>query len=102
MPDLDADADLSGYDVLIVGKAALTPDGPGPNVDSVRNGLKVIVFEQVAGAGRAFWLPRGGIRSATTCSSGCRDHPTLAGLDVENLRDWRGEATLLPPRLNTQ
>ena len=24
-----ADADLSGYDVLIVGKEALTPDGPG-------------------------------------------------------------------------
>jgi beta-galactosidase len=23
----------------------------------------------------------------------------LAGLDVENLRDWRGEATILPPRL---
>ena len=27
------------------------------------------------------------------------DHPLLAGLDAENLRDWRGEATLLPPRL---
>ena len=27
------------------------------------------------------------------------DHPLLAGLDVENLRDWRGEATILPPRL---
>jgi hypothetical protein len=28
------------------------------------------------------------------------DHPLLAGLDGENLRHWRGEATLLPPRLN--
>ncbi|MBE3068674.1 MAG: hypothetical protein IMZ66_00400, partial [Planctomycetes bacterium] len=27
------------------------------------------------------------------------DHPALAGLDAENLRDWRGEATILPPRL---
>ena len=27
------------------------------------------------------------------------DHPLLAGLDAEHLRDWRGEATLLPPRL---
>ena len=43
---VEADADLSGYDLLIVGKAALTPDGPGPNVAGVRNGLKVIVFEQ--------------------------------------------------------
>ena len=28
------------------------------------------------------------------------DHPLLRGLDVESLRDWRGEATILPPRLN--
>jgi hypothetical protein len=27
------------------------------------------------------------------------DHPALAGIKTENLRDWRGEATLLPPRL---
>ena len=27
------------------------------------------------------------------------DHPLLAGLGVEQLRDWRGEATILPPRL---
>ncbi|HUS80259.1 MAG TPA: hypothetical protein VM283_03260, partial [Armatimonadota bacterium] len=28
------------------------------------------------------------------------DHPLLAGLGDEHLRDWRGEATLLPPRLD--
>ena len=28
------------------------------------------------------------------------DHPLLAGLSSETLRDWRGESTLLPPRLN--
>jgi len=27
------------------------------------------------------------------------DHPILAGLDDQNLRDWCGEATILPPRL---
>jgi hypothetical protein len=27
------------------------------------------------------------------------DHPLLTGLDVDHLRDWRGEATLLAPRL---
>src|SRR2546430_11568159 len=27
------------------------------------------------------------------------DHPLLTGFDTEHLRDWRGEATLLPPRL---
>src|SRR5262249_48162887 len=45
---VDAAADLSGFDVLIVGKGALTPDGPGPNVERVRDGMKVIVFEQTA------------------------------------------------------
>jgi beta-galactosidase len=29
------------------------------------------------------------------------DHPTLAGLDAESLRDWRGEATILPPRVDS-
>ena len=28
-----------------------------------------------------------------------RGRPLLAGLDAENLRDWRGEATILTPRL---
>jgi hypothetical protein len=27
------------------------------------------------------------------------DHPLLAGLAAEHLQDWRGEATILPPRL---
>src|SRR5262249_56589272 len=27
------------------------------------------------------------------------DHPLLKGLEGDVLRDWRGEATLLPPRL---
>ncbi len=45
---VEASADLAGYDVLIVGKQALRPEGPGPNVANVRNGLKVLVFEQEA------------------------------------------------------
>src|SRR5262249_51882456 len=45
---VDAKADLSAFDVLIVGKEALTADGPGPDVDRVREGLRVIVFEQSA------------------------------------------------------
>ncbi len=28
------------------------------------------------------------------------DHPYLAGLDDQHLRDWRGESTILPPRLD--
>jgi hypothetical protein len=93
-----ADADLSSYDVLIVGKEALTR-GPGPDVGRVRDGLRVIVFEQQA----LVLQDRFGFRVA---EYGLRqvfrrvpDHPLLAGLEADHLRDWRGAATLLPPRL---
>src|SRR5262249_50251075 len=96
---VDAKADLSAYDVLIIGKEALADDGPGPDVSRVRDGLKVIVFEQTA----KVLQDRFGLRVA---EYGLRqvfprvpDHPLLAGLCVDHLRDWRGEATLLSPRL---
>ena len=96
---VDAGADLSSYDTLIVGKGALTPDGPGPDITRVRDGLKVIVFEQTG----EVLEKRFGFRVA---EYGMRwvfkrvpDHPLLAGIGEEHLRDWRGEATILPPRL---
>ncbi|HZY89362.1 MAG TPA: hypothetical protein VFE78_31355, partial [Gemmataceae bacterium] len=94
-----ANADLSGYDVLIVGKEALTPDGPGPDVGRVRDGLKVVVFEQGAKALEerfGFRVAEYGLRQVFRRVPG---HPLLAGLEVDHLRDWRGAATLLPPRL---
>jgi hypothetical protein len=97
---VDANADLSAYDVLIVGKGALTPDGPGPDVGRVRDGLKVIVFEQTAAVleGRfGFRVAEYGLRQVFPRVP---DHLLLAGLGVEQLRDWRGEATTLPPRLS--
>ena len=41
-----ADASLADYDVLIIGKKALTPFEPAPDIARVRDGLKVVVFEQ--------------------------------------------------------
>ena len=38
--------DLSAYDVLVVGKSALNVNGPAINVSRVRDGLRVVVFEQ--------------------------------------------------------
>lgn len=96
---VEAGTDLADVDVLVVGKGALTPDGPGPDVSRVRDGLKVIVFEQTA----KVLEERFGFRVA---GYGLRDvfrrvpdHPLLAGLDAPHLRDWRGEATLSTPRL---
>ena len=94
-----ANADLSSYDILIVGKEALTPDGPGPDVGRVRDGLKVILFEQSAKVLEqrfGFRTEEYGLRQVFPRVP---DSPLLAGLDANLLRDWRGEATILPPRL---
>jgi hypothetical protein len=96
---VEPNTDLSGYDILVVGKGALSADGPGPDVSRVRDGLKVIVFEQtseVLEKRLGFRVAEYGLRQVF---KRVPDHPLLAGLDVENLRDWRGAATLLPPRL---
>ncbi len=96
---VEATADLSRYDVLIIGKQALTSDGPGPDVGRVRDGLKVVVFEQTAKVLEerfGFRVAEYGLRQVFRRVP---DHPLLAGLEADHLRDWRGAATLLPPRL---
>jgi hypothetical protein len=94
-----ASADLSAYELLIIGKEALTADGPGPDVRRVRDGLKVVMFEQTAKVLEerfGFRVAEYGLRQVF---QRVPDHPLLAGLAAEQLSDWRGEATVLPPRL---
>jgi beta-galactosidase len=96
---IGADADLSGYDVLIVGKAALTLDGPAPDISKVRDGLKVILFEQTSEVLEkrfGFRTEEYGLRQVFPRVP---NHPALSGLSTSQLRDWRGEATVLPSRL---
>ena len=96
---VEADADLSGYDVLIVGKGALTVDGPAPDITRVRKGLKVLVFEQgpqVLAKRFGFRVQEYGLREVF---ARVPDHPALAGVTAAYLHDWRGAATLLPARL---
>ena len=96
---IDANADLSAYDTLIVGKSALTVDGPAPSIVRVRDGLKVIVFEQAARVLEkrlGFRVQEYGLRQVFPRLP---DHPLLAGIAAEQLHDWRGEATILPPKL---
>jgi hypothetical protein len=97
---VDAEADLSAYELLVVGKNSLSVHGPAPDVLRVRGGLKVLLFEQTP----EVLEQRFGFRVATY---GLRwvfpripDHPVLAGIADEHLRDWRGEATIVPPRLD--
>ena len=97
---VDAQADLSGYDVLVIGRSALTVDGPAPDLARVRDGLRAVVFEQTSEALEkrlGFRATEYGLRQVFRRVP---DHPLLSGLVPENLHDWRGEATLLPPRLN--
>ncbi len=96
---VDANADLAGLDVLIVGKGALTPDGLAPSIARVRDGLTVVVFEQSAEVLEkrfGFRVQEYGLRQVFPRVP---DHPLLQDLSAESLRDWRGEATLTPARL---
>lgn len=97
---LDVRSDLSQYDILVIGKAALKVDSPALDIGRVRDGLKVIVFEQTADVLEkrfGFRVAQYGLRQVFPRLP---DHPVLAGMATENLRDWRGEATLLPPKLD--
>jgi beta-galactosidase len=96
---ISAQDSTRGLDVLLVGKKALSADGLAPSIKSVRDGLKVIIFEQtgeVLEQRFGFRIAEYGLRNVF-----CRipDHPYLAGLTEAHLSDWQGEATLLPPRL---
>jgi hypothetical protein len=96
---IPANADLSSYDFLVVGKAALTLGGPAPDIRRVRDGLKVIVFEQTSDVLEqrfGFRVQEYGLRRVFPRVP---DHPLLTSIKPENLRDWRGSATILPTRL---
>ncbi|MFM1943147.1 MAG: hypothetical protein RI897_2129 [Verrucomicrobiota bacterium] len=94
-----ANTDLSPYPILIIGKGALTTNLPAPNITSVRNGLKVLVFEQTTPALESrlgFRTTEYGLRTVFPRTP---DHPALSQIKPEHLRDWRGSSTLLPPTL---
>lgn len=94
-----AEASLTGYDTLIVGKGALTLDGAAPDIGRARDGLKVVVFEQtgeVLEKRLGFRIEEYGLRKAFPRVPG---HPLTAGIGESLLHDWRGSATLLPPQL---
>jgi hypothetical protein len=98
---VNADVDLSRFDMFVVGKKAMTPFGPGPNVARVRDGLKVIVFEQsqdVLEKRFGFRVQEHCLRQVFPRIAG---HPILEGLDADMLANWRGEGTTIPARMET-
>jgi hypothetical protein len=96
---VEAGADLSGYEILIIGKGSLATEGRGLNLAGVRDGLKVLVFEQsseVLEKRFGFRVHEQGLRIV---HNRIADHPVMNGLGPDNLHDWQGSATILPPRL---
>lgn len=84
--------------ILVIGKGALGIDGRAPSLDAVRRGLRVVVFEQTAEALEkrlGLRVHEYGLRQVFPRVA---DHPIVQGVAAEQLRDWRGEATLVPPR----
>ncbi|MFC1633883.1 glycoside hydrolase family 2 TIM barrel-domain containing protein [Planctomycetota bacterium] len=96
---VDTNTDLLEYDTLIVGKSALTVESPAPDIARVRDGLKVLLFEQTADVLEkrfGFRVAEYGLRQVF---KRVPDHPLMNGIKAENLCNWRGEATILPSRL---
>jgi hypothetical protein len=96
---VDAQDSLDGVDVLVVGRRALARAGALPGLQRLREGLRVLVFEQDAETLRdrlGFRINLHGLRQLYPRTP---DHPALAGLTADSLRDWRGEATMVPPYL---
>ena len=96
---INATDNLAGIELLIIGKAAITKDGSCPDLSRVKDGLKVVMMEQTPETLEqriGFRVAEYGLRQAFRRIP---DHPLVAGIDDEHLRDWRGEATILPPRL---
>ena len=99
---VEADADLSEYDMLIVGQKALTVDGRAPDIRRVRDGLRVLIFEQTAEVLEkrfGYRIAEYGLRNVFPRVP---DHPLIAGISGDSWRDWRGSAMLLPARLTYQ
>ncbi len=92
---------LDGVDVLILGRRALSGTAALPGLDRVRNGLKVLVFEQEAAALQNRLGLRINVHGLRETFPRVPSHPVLSGLSEANLRDWRGAATLVPPHLDT-
>ena len=93
------DADFGKFKTVVIGREALTADGKLPDLDAVRGGLNVLVFEQPTRAMErlGFRINEHGLRRLFPRVPG---HPALAGLSPDLFADWRGEATLLPPYLD--
>ncbi len=93
---VDASADLSKYDILIIGRKALNYEKSIKDIDLIEKGLKFIIFAQDSMTLQdklGFRVNEHGLRKVFI-----RDHfsPMVAGLSNKVLENWQGESTTLP------
>jgi len=96
---VDSVSDVSNSGILVIGRNALGVNAPWPTLGGVRDGLKVLIFEQQADALEERLGFRVNVHGMRRVFARSADHPVLQGLTDEHLRDWRGDATLVPPHL---
>ncbi|HEV7298458.1 MAG TPA: hypothetical protein VGN72_03770 [Tepidisphaeraceae bacterium] len=90
-------------ELLIVGRGALA-DEPALTADVeqfAKAGGRVIIMSQPPEFMRKQLGMRVSWRSQRSAFPVDGDHPVLAGLDTEDLRDWRGSSTLVKPYPST-
>ena len=89
-----------GYDLLIVGREAIVQNDDLPYTqDDVRQGLKVLVLEQLPGVWRGLGF-RGNEAMPRRVFPSSADCPVMKGLSLSDLMDWRGSPDLLPEGVN--
>lgn len=90
---------LSAYKTVIIGREALSASGKLPNLNAVRNGQQVLIFEQQTPVLErlGFRINEIGLRNLFL-----RDarNPILRDMKETLFANWRGESTLLPPMLD--
>jgi|GEM_PF-1668612 beta-galactosidase len=87
---------LADYDVLLVGREALTPGAQLPwTPNDISRGLQVIVFAQQPEMWEALGFLPDDLMTRRIFPT-VTDHPVLDGLETVDLRDWRGSPDLLP------
>jgi len=86
---------LAGHKLLIIGREALDARADaGELLEAVRGGLNVVCFEQTPDGLLGDRLVQVDTRRAFRTMP---DHPVLAGIEPEDLRDWRGASDLCEP-----
>lgn len=87
-------------DILVIGREALSGMRKAPSVEGVRDGQRVLVFEQSTAtltSRLGFRIAERGMRIAFPRTP---SHAALVGMGEGHLRDWQGAATLIAPHLD--